>query len=78
MTHTDIKMKKQQIIYKIRNKTTGKFMTVGYVCKTQWRVYPEEQLRLVRSRNSKDEFEVVKYTYGIISEEVDERSIDAR
>lgn len=69
-------MKRQQIIYKIRDKKTGEFMTVGYTCKTQWRVYPEDQLRRCRILNPNEEFEVVKYIYGIISEEVDERSIN--
>lgn len=69
-------MKKQQIIYKIRNITKGKFQSVGYSCKTQWRVYPEDQLRMTKVQNPNEEFEVVKYTYGIISEEVDERSVN--
>jgi len=69
-------MKKQQIIYKIRNKTTGKFQSVGYTRKIQWRAYPAEQLRWTRVQNPNCEFEVIKYTYGIISEEVDERSIN--
>lgn len=73
-------MKKQQIIYKIRNKTTGKFQSVGYTCKTQWRVYPEDQLRMARVQNPNEEFEVVKYIYELLREggQVDERSIDER
>lgn len=69
-------MKKQQLIYKIRNKTKNKFQSVGYTRKSQWRVYPEDQLRMTRVQNPDCEFEVIKYTYGIISEEIDERSIN--
>jgi len=55
-------MKKK--LYKIRNKTTGKFVTAGYTGRSSWLVYPSAVIECNSlDFEPKDNFEVVVYEY---------------
>lgn len=51
-------------VYKIRDKTTGKFVTLGYNRKQSWLTYPQQAIdNNPHQLTPKENYEVVVFTF---------------
>lgn len=55
-------------VYRIRNKRTKEFVSLGYSSKNSWSNYPSEAIKY--NLPNKEDYEVVVQEYDLIKEEV--------